>query len=66
MFGNHFRFKQLFQNLIQNAIKYNDKEKGSIEIGYSEREDELRFYIKDNGIGISKKYQHKIFEFFQN
>lgn len=64
VFGNDFRFKQLFQNLIQNAIKYNDKEKGIIEIGNSENENEIQFYIKDNGIGIKERYQAKIFDIF--
>jgi light-regulated signal transduction histidine kinase (bacteriophytochrome) len=64
VFGNDFRFKQLFQNLIQNAIKYNDKEKGFVEIGSHENENEIEFYIKDNGIGINERYQTKIFEMF--
>ncbi len=64
IFGNDFRFKQLFQNLIQNAIKYNDKEAVKVEIGYSEKENEYCFYVKDNGIGIPKIYQNKIFEIF--
>jgi light-regulated signal transduction histidine kinase (bacteriophytochrome) len=64
VFGNDFRFKQLFQNLIQNAIKYNDKEKGIVEIGSVEKENEIEFYIKDNGVGIKEQYQNKIFEIF--
>ncbi|WP_298223976.1 ATP-binding protein [Flavobacterium sp.] len=64
VFGNQYRFKQLFQNLIQNAIKYNDKETGTIEIGSTETETEMQFYIKDNGIGIAEKYQSKIFDVF--
>jgi signal transduction histidine kinase len=64
LLGNDFRFKQLFQNLIQNAIKYNDKEKILIEIGHSENENEFCFYIKDNGMGIPEKYQTKIFDIF--
>jgi signal transduction histidine kinase len=64
VFGNDFRFKQLFQNLIQNAIKYNDKEKANIEIGSEENKDEFKFYIKDNGIGIPEKYKDKIFDMF--
>lgn len=62
--GNHFRFQQLFQNLIQNAINYNDKEKGLIFIDFIERADEYEFSVADNGIGISEKYQHKIFDVF--
>jgi signal transduction histidine kinase len=64
VFGNHFRFRQLFQNLIQNAINYNDKEKGIVSIDFVERDDEYEFSIADNGIGISEKYQHKIFDIF--
>jgi light-regulated signal transduction histidine kinase (bacteriophytochrome) len=64
VFGNDFRFKQLFQNLIQNAIKYNDKEKGFVEIGSIEKEKEYEFYVKDNGIGIKERYQAKIFVLF--
>lgn len=64
VFGNDFRYKQLFQNLIQNAIKYNDKKAGFIEIGSNEKEKEFEFYVKDNGIGINERYQSKIFDMF--
>ncbi len=64
LIGNKFRFKQLFQNLIQNAIKYNDKEKGFVEIGSIENDIEIEFFIKDNGIGIKERYQNKIFNLF--
>jgi signal transduction histidine kinase len=64
VYGNDFRFKQLFQNLIQNSIKFNDKEKGFVEIGSNENENEIEFYIKDNGIGINERYQSKIFDLF--
>lgn len=64
VYGNQYRFKQLFQNLIQNAIKYNDKDAGIIHIGSSETDTESKFYVKDNGIGIAEKYQSKIFKVF--
>jgi signal transduction histidine kinase len=64
VFGNQYRFNQLFQNLIQNAIKYNDKNTGTIEIGSTETDTYTQFYIKDNGIGIAEKYQTKIFDVF--
>lgn len=64
VYGNHFRFQQLFQNLLQNAIIYNDKEKGLIAIDFIEKEDEYEFAVTDNGIGIDEKYQHKIFDVF--
>ena len=64
LFGNFYRFRQLFQNLIENAIKYNDKEKGYIEVGCSDKGDFVEFYIKDNGKGIAEAYFDKIFKVF--
>jgi len=63
--GDTHRLQQLFQNLIGNAIKYNDKEKGIIEIGYKTLDTCYEFYIKDNGKGIDEKYYKKIFNVFQ-
>lgn len=62
--ANDFRIKQLFQNLIFNALKYNDKEFGLIEIDYTEKATEHLFTVKDNGIGIPLAYQTKIFDIF--
>ncbi len=61
------RLLQLFQNLISNAIKYNDKEQGIIRIGceVSEAESEYRFYVSDNGPGIAEKDRERIFLIFQ-
>ncbi|NHN26608.1 GHKL domain-containing protein [Flavobacterium jejuense] len=64
IYGNAWRFKQVFQNLIQNAIKYNHKEKGIIEIGATEKENYFEFFVKDNGIGISDTYFDRIFKVF--
>ncbi|WP_440880912.1 ATP-binding protein [Tenacibaculum sp. C7A-26P2] len=63
--GDKFRYQQLFQNLISNAIKYNDKEQGVVEIDVCEKQNTFLFSIKDNGIGIAKKYHSKIFEVFE-
>ncbi|WP_439131110.1 GAF domain-containing sensor histidine kinase [Polaribacter sp.] len=64
LYGNSWRFNQLFQNLIQNAINYNDKENGIIEIGFTEKEKNFEFFVKDNGVGIKSKYFNKIFNVF--
>ena len=61
---DELRFKQIFANLISNAIKFSDK--GVIEIGLSvaevnERQCTLHCWVKDNGIGISKENQVKLF-----
>ncbi|MEX0968320.1 MAG: PAS domain S-box protein [Bacteroidia bacterium] len=56
---------QVFQNLISNAIKFNDKPKGAIIIEFIEKDTEYIFMVRDNGPGIPEKYQRKIFELFQ-
>lgn len=62
--GDKYRLQQLFQNLISNAIKYNDKDQGTIKIGAEDKTDYWQFYIKDNGKGIDKSYFDKIFKTF--
>jgi PAS domain S-box-containing protein len=56
---------QVFQNLIRNAIKYMDKERGQITIGCIEEDGFWKFNITDNGPGIDHKYYKKIFKIFQ-
>lgn len=57
--------QQIFQNLISNAIKYNDKEQCQIEIGVKHCTHHHTFWVKDNGPGIAEKYQEKVFKIFQ-
>jgi PAS domain S-box-containing protein len=64
--ANGIRMQQLFQNLISNAIRYNNKEKGLIEIDFENKEEEYLFRITDNGMGIKKEYHDKIFQMFQS
>jgi signal transduction histidine kinase len=59
------KLQQIFSNLISNSIKYNDKESGIIEIGFSETEEHCRFYVFDNGPGIEPQYHSKVFQIFQ-
>jgi light-regulated signal transduction histidine kinase (bacteriophytochrome) len=63
--GDKYRLQQLFQNIIDNAIKYNDKPSGFIEIGVINKTDFWEFFVKDNGKGIEKSYFNKIFKTFQ-
>ena len=54
----------LFQNFITNAIKFR-REDPLIKIEYRESANEHQFSVSDNGVGIEKKYQDKIFVIFQ-
>lgn len=64
--GDQTKLKQLFQNLISNAVKFIDKDKGYIEIDVESLNDCYQFSIKDNGIGIDKKFHDKIFKIFHS
>ena len=58
------RLKQVFYNLVQNAIDFVPQQGGKIEIGASEEGDSVLFYARDNGIGISEKRKESIFKKF--
>ncbi|ADZ09569.1 PAS/PAC sensor signal transduction histidine kinase [Methanobacterium lacus] len=65
IFANSRMMNQLFQNIIGNAIKYHGEKQPEIHISSSNAQDECIFSVKDNGIGIDKKYLDKIFIIFQ-
>jgi len=57
------RIKQVFTNLIDNAIKFN-KENGLIRISAEQLNSEVKVWIEDSGIGIPEKDLPRIFERF--
>ncbi|MCX6716852.1 MAG: PAS domain-containing protein [Candidatus Taylorbacteria bacterium] len=57
------KMRQVFNNLITNAIKYS-KEKGVVEIDFDHKGSEVIFKVKDSGIGIPNGQKDKIFEKF--
>ncbi|MFZ7138281.1 MAG: PAS domain S-box protein [archaeon] len=57
--------KQLFMNLISNALKFNESKTPKIEVLYAETENDHLFKIRDNGIGIQEKYLSTIFNLFE-
>ncbi len=59
------RLQQIFQNLMDNAIKFMDKPEGEINISCVDDASHWRFCITDNGPGISQRYHEKIFQMFQ-
>ncbi|MCF8381681.1 MAG: PAS domain S-box protein [Bacteroidales bacterium] len=61
---DEFRLRQIFSNLLNNAIKFTDK--GQIRFGIKEKTNSLLvFYVKDTGIGIAEENQKLIFERFR-
>nr|WP_298994782.1 ATP-binding protein [uncultured Polaribacter sp.] len=64
--GDKTKLQQIFQNLISNAVKFNNKENGIITIGVEDQNSFYKFTITDNGIGIDKKHFDKIFKIFQS
>lgn len=64
--GDFSLLKQVWQNLISNAIKYSSgKENPRIEIGSSLGDKRVNYFIKDNGVGFDMQYSHKLFGVFQ-
>lgn len=55
----------LFQNLMENALKFKGKDTPHITITSKEYKHKYRFSVKDNGIGIENKYFDRIFIIFQ-
>ncbi|UZR99938.1 sensor histidine kinase [Chondrinema litorale] len=63
--SNRMALTQVFQNLMSNAIKYNNSKNPEIKIKCTVNKDFYIFAVKDNGTGIPKKHQANIFEMFQ-
>jgi two-component system phosphate regulon sensor histidine kinase PhoR len=62
VFGDKEKLKQVFVNIIQNAIKYT--EKGKVVVLAEEEKKNVKFIIKDTGIGIPDNSINRIFERF--
>jgi len=64
--GDYALLSHVWTNLITNAIKYSEKKKGpEIEICSYNNQDEIIYYIKDNGAGFDMAYAGKLFGVFQ-
>ena len=63
--ANSTQMLLLFQNLIENGIKYNESEEPLISIYYYSDEEFHHFSFQDNGIGIAPEFQKRIFVMFK-
>ncbi|MGR6914624.1 sensor histidine kinase [[Actinomadura] parvosata] len=63
--GNELQLTQLFQNLIENAVKFRSEAPPRVHIGVRRDGDMWEFSCSDNGIGVEPKYADRIFLIFQ-
>ena len=61
--ADKYLIENVIHNLMENAVKYSDKE-ATIEVNISQDERFIIISVSDQGVGIAKKYQKKIFEQF--
>jgi len=66
LYGDRIRLREVFENLIDNAIKYMGEQNDPvIKIGVRNQSDEMVVYVKDNGIGVEEQFREKIFGLFE-
>ncbi|MDD1674044.1 MAG: ATP-binding protein [Methanomicrobiales archaeon] len=63
--GDYVQLTQVFQNLIENAIKFHGSDPPRIHISAQDLGKEWQFSVRDNGIGIDPQYHERIFVMFQ-
>jgi hypothetical protein len=64
--GDPQLLKQVWVNLLANAVKYTrPRDPAKIEIGAEESDNEIIYYVKDNGVGFNMQYADRLFGVFQ-
>ncbi len=65
-YGDPVLMKQVWMNLISNAIKFtSNRQEALISVSSEERGDKIIYCIRDNGVGFNMKYADKLFKVFQ-
>ena len=65
MYGDGARLRELFQNLIDNAVKFTGSDPPpKILVGHRLDGDEVVYFVRDNGPGVDEKYRDRIFGLF--
>jgi light-regulated signal transduction histidine kinase (bacteriophytochrome) len=65
-FGDRSMIRQVLTNLLSNAVKFTqDEDAPRVEVGARERDDEIVYFVRDNGVGFNMEYADKLFGVFQ-
>ena len=65
IYADEHQLRHLFQNLMDNALRFCSDEKPKIHVSWEKSEDAWCFKIQDNGPGISPEYHQSIFDLFR-
>ena len=66
LFGDRLRLVEVFQNLVDNSVKFMGRQRAPrVEIGVEQIGEETMLFVRDNGIGIDPQYQPKLFGLFE-
>ena len=64
--GDRVRLQQVFQNLLENAVKFMGEQPAPyVKVGVREDEGATVIFVKDNGMGIAPRHQEKVFKLFE-
>ncbi len=64
--GDRAMLKLVVQNLLSNAIKYTrPRERAVVEVNSTRNEEDVVFFVRDNGVGFDMAYANKLFDVFQ-
>ncbi len=66
LYGDRVRLVEVFQNLVDNAVKFMGEQKEPlVEIGAEKKNGDIVCFVRDNGMGIDPRYRDKLFGLFE-
>jgi two-component system phosphate regulon sensor histidine kinase PhoR len=57
------KFRQVVKNLVDNAVKYSPQD-GKVTVGFNDKDNDVQFYVSDQGVGIPDEQKKRIFQKF--